>query len=149
MKAGAQRAILAVDPGTGKCGVAVVSEGGEVLSRAVVEPSGLWRVLRELTEEHLPAAAAVGDRTGSEAVWREVHNACQARAIPVHKVEEHRSTQQGRLRYWRENPRRGWRRLLPAAWLTPPEAFDDWVAVVLAERWLAAPEEAEATGAGG
>jgi len=142
MKTESEQAVLAVDPGTEKCGVAVVSQSGQVLSRAVVEVGGLWRALRELTHEHPLAAAVVGDRTGSEAVWREVHNACQARAIPVHRVEEHRSTQQGRLRYWRENPRRGWRRLFPSAWLTPPEPFDDWVAVVLAERWLAAPQEA-------
>ncbi len=135
------RAVLAVDPGRDKCGVAVVAETGEVLARAVVPTPELWRSLRELAEEHPLAAAVVGDRTGSEAVWREVHNVCQARGISIHKVQEHRSTQQGRLRYWQETPPRGWRRLFPPAWLTPPVPFDDYVAVILAERWLAAPEE--------
>lgn len=144
MKNEQRPAVLAVDPGTDKCGVAVVTETGQALARAVVSAGELWRSLRELMEEHRPAAVAVGDRTGSDAVWREVHNVCEARGIPVHKVEEHGSTQQGRLRYWQENPRRGWRRLFPARWLTPPVAFDDYVAVVLAERWLAAPPEQEA-----
>lgn len=136
--------VLAVDPGRAKCGVAVVASEGGALARMVVATEGLWRVLRKLVAEHRVSVAVVGDRTGSERVWREVHNLCEARGLPVHRVDEHGSTQAGRLRYWQENPRKGWRRLFPPAWLTPPERFDDYVAVVLAERWLASPQEPEA-----
>ncbi len=52
-------------------------------------------------------------------------------------IDEHRSSEQGRRRYFRENPPRGWRRLLPVGLQTPPRAYDDYVAVVLAERYLA------------
>ena len=41
-----------------------------------------------------------------------------------------------RERYWEHNPRRGWRRLLPATLQTPPEPVDDFVALILAERVL-------------
>jgi hypothetical protein len=52
-------------------------------------------------------------------------------------VDEHRSSEQGRRRYFRDNPPRGWRRLLPVGLQTPPRAYDDYVAVILAERYLA------------
>jgi hypothetical protein len=141
MSAEQGKVLLAVDPGTGKCGVAVVGADGEVVARTVVSTGELWRSLRQLLEDHPIAVAVVGDRTGSEAVWREAHNACQARGVPVHKIAEHGSTREGLLRYWRENPRRGWRRLFPPGWLQPPEPFDDYVAVVLAERWLSRAAE--------
>ena len=34
------------------------------------------------------------------------------------------------------NPPRGWRRLLPVSMQMPPEPYDDYVAVILAQRFL-------------
>jgi hypothetical protein len=64
-----------------------------------------------------------------------------AEAMPsasVLLVDERETTLQARERYWEHNPRRGWRRLLPSSLQTPPEPVDDFVALILAERVLAA-----------
>jgi hypothetical protein len=51
-------------------------------------------------------------------------------------IEEAGTTLAARARYFKEHPRRGWRRLLPLGLQTPPEPYDDYVAVLLAEAAL-------------
>ena len=46
------------------------------------------------------------------------------------------TTLQARERYWEHNKRRGWRRFFPSTMFLPPEPFDDFVALILAERVL-------------
>jgi hypothetical protein len=52
------------------------------------------------------------------------------------QVDETNTTLQARERYWEYNPRRGWRRLLPATLQIPPVPIDDFAALILAERVL-------------
>jgi hypothetical protein len=58
-------------------------------------------------------------------------------SIGILVVDEKDTSIQARERYWHHNPRRGWRRLLPATMQVPPEPVDDFVALMLAERVLA------------
>ena len=51
-------------------------------------------------------------------------------------VDEHHSSEEGRKRYFCDNPPIGWRRFLPRTLLFPERAYDDYVAVVLAERFF-------------
>ena len=57
-------------------------------------------------------------------------------SVGILVVDEKDTTIQARERYWEHNPRRGWRRLLPATMFLPPEPVDDFAAFVLAERVL-------------
>jgi RNase H-fold protein (predicted Holliday junction resolvase) len=126
--------ILAVDPGRDKCGVAVVQTDGLVLYQAVVPTKEIGPQVARLTQEHRVGTLLLGDRTAAKEVGRLLSQATGALRPVV--VDEHRSTEEGRRRYFRENPRRGWRRLLPVSLQTPPRPYDDYVAVVLAERYL-------------
>ena len=56
--------------------------------------------------------------------------------LKVVVVDEYFTTQLARQEYWRAKPPRGWRRLLPVSMQTPPEPVDDFVAVILARRYL-------------
>ena len=56
-------------------------------------------------------------------------------------VDETNTTLQARERYWEHHPKRGWRRLIPSTALYPPVPFDDYAALVLAERVLLSAEE--------
>lgn len=126
--------VLAVDPGRDKCGLAVVRADGGVLHQRVVPAADLTCAVAQLVEEYDVDRVLVGDRTAA----KEIHRALSAR-VPVRTVlvDEHRSSEQGRRRYFHDNPPRGWRRLLPIGLQTPPRAYDDYVAVILAERYLA------------
>lgn len=76
----------------------------------------------------------VGSGTSSRATVEAIRSHMPGAAILV--VDESHTTLKARERYWEHNPRRGWRRLLPATLQTPPEPIDDFAAVVLAERVL-------------
>lgn len=130
------RLILAVDPGRGKCGLAVLEgPGGRVLARRVVPTSGLIPAVRALTEGHALFLAVIGDRTASA----EVRDALVS-ALPwltVRTVKEEGTTLEARTLYFGDHPPRGWRRLLPRSLQLPPEPYDDYSAVVLGRRFLA------------
>jgi len=131
--------VLAVDPGRDKCGVAVVQVDGKVLHRAVVPSADLPREAARLIAQHRVTALVLGDRTAAKEVEAALRQARVGLTPTI--VDEHRSSEEGRRRYFRDNPSRGWRRLLPVSLQTPPRPYDDYVAIVLAERYLKAARE--------
>lgn len=126
--------IIAVDPGRDKCGVAVVTEDGQVRLLRIVNRPDLPAVVADLASRDAPAALLVGDGTGSG----EIVAALEALALPVapRVVSERETTLRARGRYFEDNPPRGWRALIPRGLLLPPRAVDDYAALVIAEDWL-------------
>lgn len=131
--------VLAVDPGRAKCGVAVVDREGIVLHRVIVSTEELPAVLADLEARHAPEAILLGDGTGAAALHARL--AVPERNAPLVRVDERHTSEQARARYLAEVPARGWRRLLPRALRTPETPYDDFVAVILAERWWQAQKQ--------
>ncbi len=145
--------LLAVDPGSDKCGIAVLNPvagavvdavagagtGGEqrtILKEVVPAGEALIRV-KALVEKYPIKIVVVGDRTGGKAFVRELEQAgVIAGDRRVALVDEHLSSQEGRRRYLKDHPGRGLARLLPDSLRAPAEFFDDYVAEILAERYL-------------
>ena len=125
--------VLAIDPGRDKCGVAVVGLDGRVLHREIVPTREVADAASRLVAEYGVSRLVVGDRTGAKEVCRAL--AARVR-LPPQMVDEHRSSEQARRRFLEENRPRGWRRLLPITLLSPGRPYDDYVAVLLAERYL-------------
>jgi len=135
---GDPRPLLAIDPGREKCGVAVVSPLGSILELGVSPLTELGELISRLCAQFSPDAIVVGDRTGhAEAV-----QAVRALPVdlPVHLIDERSSTLKGRELYFECNPPRGWRRLLPLSFQTPPVPIDAYAAAVLARRFCAQSE---------
>lgn len=129
--------IAAVDPGREKAGLALVRRDGQVLARLVVPPAEVVERLRGWQAEYGLETIVVGDRTGSRAFREAIERAGLAGpGCPVVAVDEHLSTQEARLRYLRTHPGRGLARFLPISLRSPDEPIDDYVAVILAERYL-------------
>ncbi len=128
--------LLAIDPGTAKCGLAVVSPEGEALHLEVAAREDLATRLRQLGDRYEVERVVLGDRTGSAAV-REVVEEVLPR-LPVTLVSEHLSSLRARDLYFADNPPRGLRRLLPKGMRVPPVPHDEYVALVLALDYLAA-----------
>jgi len=126
---------LAIDPGHIKCGLAVLNGDGGIEQRAVVPAGQLAEALAACPPV---AVAVVGDGTRSADVLALVRAHAQAGQVLCR--DETGTSLLGRARYWRENPPRGLWRLVPTSLRLPPEPFDDWVAVILAERFLAERE---------
>lgn len=131
--------VLAVDPGRVKCGIAV-GQRGRVLAKAVVPAGRVAEVVASWTRDFGVKRVLVGGGTGSPAVRKAL--AGLAGVARIESVEEAGSTLEARHRYFRDHPRRGWRRLLPLSLQVPPEAYDDYVAELLVERAVGGQEPA-------
>src|SRR5690606_8562594 len=104
--------VIAVDPGTEKCGIAVLTSDSVVVERNVVRRVDAVQELERLADTYRPAILVMGDRTGSKSFLSELESAgILGRLQGVHAVDEHLSSIEARERYFRENPPTGIRRL--------------------------------------
>ena len=128
-------AVLGLDPGTDKCGVAVLGADRCVLSREVVSLRALPAAIAGLQKRFEISRAAIGKGTGCAAVEeRLAQGGC---ALPLTKISEEMTSRLARHRYWQDHPPRGLARLIPLGLRVPPEPVDDYAAVIIAERLLA------------
>ena len=130
--------LLGFDPGREKCGVALATRTGAVVYHQVVAAAAALEVVADLSDRYPIAQIVLGNQTTS-AQWQA---ALQARfpAWPLALVDERNSSLEARDRYWQLYPPRGLRRLIPPGLRVPPRPVDDIVAILLIERYLAAPE---------
>ncbi len=126
--------LLAIDPGRQKCGLAVVNEKAQVLTKEVIPVERLKEKVEALEEEFGLNKIIVGDRTNSS----HIRQCLVSFKKPIMIVNEDKSTLEGRYRYLKENTR-GLARIIPIGLRIPREPFDDYVAVILAERFLNTP----------
>ncbi len=122
--------VLAVDPGSEKCGMALVARDGTLLRRAILSPEDVAQTVASWVEES--DVVLLGRGTG----YKPVAQSLSALGVAFVLADERGPTLQARRLYWQATPRRGWRRLVPVGLLLPPEPIDDWAAVVLAWRYL-------------
>jgi RNase H-fold protein (predicted Holliday junction resolvase) len=132
----APNAVLAIDPGSAKCGVAIVTASGPTTRhRSVVPTPELISTIRDLVAQYPEIDAIVmGNGTGSKSLARNVREAVPG--IGVELVDEVSTSRMARERYCSEHPAKGWQKLLPVGMRVPDVPIDDYVAVILAERRL-------------
>ena len=129
--------VLAIDPGRVKCGLAVVSQDGTILFRAIVGVDAVIVQTTDLIGVYHPLAVVCGAGTGAKPILQALQAA--SLSIPVQPVNEAHTSEQARARFVRENKPPFLQRLLPLSLRTPWLPYDDYVAILLAERyWQAA-----------
>jgi len=129
--------LLAIDPGTIKCGLAILDSDAKVLLREISPTGTIQNRLEELIGEWQISHVVYGESTGAKQMQRLLEQLSTKSTFTVHSVDEKNSTLEARPLYWQEYPRRGLLRLLPISLLAPPVAIDDFAAVVLGRRFLA------------
>jgi RNase H-fold protein (predicted Holliday junction resolvase) len=122
-----------VDPGTAKCGLAVVDGDRGRLHLEVVSREDLLAKVRQWAERCAANVVIVGGATGSKPVVQELRNGLD---LKVEVVNEFRTTERARLRYFQDHPPRGLWKLVPLGLQSPPVAIDDYAALVMAEDYL-------------
>ncbi|MBR3623236.1 MAG: pre-16S rRNA-processing nuclease YqgF [Selenomonadaceae bacterium] len=127
--------VAALDPGRDKCGFAALSLEGAVLFQKVISTSELEKEILKCNDEFSFDLLIIGNGTTSKAAQERVKNVLSNLEIKV--VDEYKTTELARSEYFKINPPKGWRRLLPITMQTPPVPVDDYVAVILAKRYLA------------
>ena len=126
--------VLSVDPGREKCGLAVVDVRDGVLARGVVPTRVVGAVVTDWASAHHPTFLVVGGGTALGSVRSALMD--EDLDLPLKIFPEARTTERAKVRYFEENPPRGWRRLVPRGLLSPPVPVDDYAAVLIAEGFL-------------
>lgn len=129
-----EKAIAAIDPGRDKCGLAVLSETGAILLQRVISTADLEKEITSAVERYAPKVLLLGNGTTSSQAEERIRMSAPELAVEV--VDEYKTTEQARKEYWKANPPKGLRRLLPVSMQVPPVPVDDFVAVILARRYL-------------
>ena len=126
-------AVLGIDPGTRKCGYAVlVARDQAPLEIGIVETSRLAETVAALAGRFELGLIALGSGTNAPPVA----GLLAGSGLPVRIVDERETTLRARARYFADHPPRGWRRLIPRGMLMPPRPIDDYAALLIAERYL-------------
>jgi RNase H-fold protein (predicted Holliday junction resolvase) len=128
--------LLAIDPGTTKCGLAILDSDAKVLFREISPTETIRNRLAELIEEWQISHVVYGQSTGAKMMRQLLEELSAKSTFALHSVDEKNSTLEARPLYWQEYPRRGLLRLVPISLLSPPVAIDDFAAVVLGRRFL-------------
>ncbi|MHB1001606.1 MAG: pre-16S rRNA-processing nuclease YqgF [Armatimonadota bacterium] len=124
--------ILSIDPGRDKCGLAVVTDTG-ILHQSIIPRDQTSCIVSDLINQYSPDIIITGNGTGSQSMCRELGSLTD---IPIEIVDEAYSSMKARIRFFKCNPPKGLRRLLPMSLLTPDHPYDDYVAVLLAEAYM-------------
>lgn len=128
------RYIAAIDPGKDKCGFAVLAIQGEILLQDVIQTAELIEKLRMAVQKYSLRCLVLGNGTTSRMAAQRIQGALPELEIEI--VDEYRTTEIARNEYWKVHPPSGWRRLLPVTMQVPPVPVDDFVAVLLARRYI-------------
>ena len=123
--------IIAIDPGREKCGIALADKMQGALWKKVIATNNLSQTIQMLLKEYDADRIVMGDGTTSKSAKMKIQ--ADFPMIPLHMVDEYRTTDEAKIRYWKENKPHGWKRLIPTTMLVPPVPVDDYVAVILAE----------------
>lgn len=125
--------VMAIDPGRKKCGVAVVSDEFQILHHEVVPVEVFQESFVKLHSIHQPFELLLGDSTGSKEIRELIVESVD---VQPKVVDERHTTELAKTRYFKEYPPTGLWKLVPIGLQTPPVCYDDFAAVVLAERFL-------------
>ena len=126
--------VMGIDPGRDKCGVAVLNAAGDIKFQRVVPTEELDRAIKSLAAEFDIATVILGDGTTHKSAAEKI----SAAGLTFRLVDEKHTTEEARRLYWKKNPPRGWRKLLPTSMQVPPEPVDAIVAEILVRRYLEA-----------
>ncbi len=125
--------LLGVDPGTRKCGYAVVERiDAPPLALGIVPLEQFGPRLATLRANFEIDMVAIGHGTNAAAISAMVREA----GLPFALVDERETSLRARARFFIDHPPRGWRRLVPRGMLLPDRPIDDYAALLIAERYL-------------
>jgi RNase H-fold protein (predicted Holliday junction resolvase) len=125
--------LLGVDPGTRKCGYAVIERvDAQPLTMGIVALEEFGPRLVTLRANFAIDMVAIGHGTNAAVVSGLVRDA----GLPFELVDERETTLRARSRFFAAHPPRGWRRIVPRGMLLPDRPIDDYAALLIAERYL-------------
>ena len=125
---------MGIDPGRKKCGIAIVTEKGEVVEKEIAETTNLSRKIEEILSRFSISKCILGNGTYADKVFNILQLLLDEEKIIF--IEEADSTYIAEQRYLKENPPLGLNFLNKIIKFKPKKPLDDYTAVVLVEKYL-------------
>ncbi len=129
-----EKIIIAIDPGSKKCGYAVVNSNLSVLRREVTSIEGIIKTIEDSFNVYKIDEIILGNGTNYKNIEKRLKN--HFPELKIILVEEEFSTLEARKKYFEAHPPRGIFKLIPLSLRVPPCYYDDFVAVLLAEKYF-------------
>ena len=126
--------IIAIDPGTKKCGYAVVDSNLSVLQREVISTEEITKAIEDSLNIYKLNKIILGNGTNCKNVEKRLKN--QFPQLKIILIEEEFSTLEARKKYFKAHPPRGIFKFIPLSLRVPPGHYDDFAAVLLAEKYF-------------
>lgn len=124
--------VLAIDPGKDKCGYAILDSDKKVYEKGIILTSNLRSYLKKSLNKFSIDGFVLGDGTNSDMIKNILLENFE---LPVRIINETYTTFEAEKRY-RQEKLKGWKSLLSFITWKPAEPVDDYVAVLLGERFL-------------
>jgi len=125
---------MGIDPGRNKCGIAIVTEKGEVVEKEIAETTNLSRKIEEVLSRFSISKCILGNGTYADKVFNILQLLLEEEKIIF--IEEADSTYIAEQRYLKKNPPLGLNFLNKIIKFKPKKPLDDYTAVVLVEKYL-------------
>ena len=126
--------IIAIDPGTKKCGYAVVDSNLSVLQREVISIEEITKAIEDSSNICKIDKIILGNGTNYKSIEESLKN--QFPQLKIILIEEEFSTLEARKKYFKAHPPRGILKLIPLSLRVPSCHYDDFVAIILAEKYF-------------
>jgi len=126
--------IIAIDPGTKKCGYTLVDSNLSVLQREVIPTEKIEETIQDSLNIFKLNKIILGNGTNYKDIEKRLKN--NFPQLKVILIEEEFSTLEARKKYFEANTPRGISKLIPLSLRVPPCHYDDFVAVLLAEKYF-------------
>lgn len=127
--------VLGIDPGRKKCGWAVVSKDRGELAKGITSLKKLKETINEIGGRYTIHKVVIGDKTGGGLVEGKIRES--QLSVEIVRMEEHLTSIEAKVRFFKDNPPKGIWRLVPLAFQSPSRSVDDYVALILGERFIA------------
>jgi RNase H-fold protein (predicted Holliday junction resolvase) len=126
--------IISIDPGTKKCGYAAVDSNLSVLQRKVIPTEKIAGTIEDSLNIYKINKIILGNGTNYKNIEKRLKNHFPRLRIIL--IEEEFSTLEARKKYFEAHPPRGISKLIPLSLRVPSCHYDDFVAVILAEKYF-------------
>jgi len=126
--------IIAIDPGTKKCGYAVVDSNLSVLQREVISTEETTKAIENNLNIYKIDKIILGNGTNYKSIEETLKN--HFSQLKIILIEEGFSTLEARKKYFEAHPPQGISKLIPLSLRVPPDHYDDFAAVLLAEKYF-------------
>lgn len=125
---------LAIDPGREKTGIAILNIDGNVLEHKIISSENLIQQIKKLIFDYAINLIVMGNGTSSKTKYKLLKQ--EIKNIKIELINEYRTTDEARKLYFKENPPKGLKRLIPLGMQVPPVPVDDYAAIAIGKKYL-------------